>query len=133
MDQEGIHSSRFFLEPAVGVEAVAILAEKLRVPVNDPRIHAKNCLKFPENYNQISNSPREGGGKSYTFCELSASDCNPTSGRDSWKTKSNSSVKPVCLFHLFEGVRITCAKRGEFLKIHKLEGRAVSALRNIER
>lgn len=49
MDQEGIHSSSLFLEPAVWVEAVAILAEQVRVPVNDPRIYAKNCLKFPDN------------------------------------------------------------------------------------
>jgi hypothetical protein len=117
MDQEGIHSSRFFLEPAVWVEAVAILTEQVGVPVNDPRIYAKNCLKFLDSWNKTLSSPREGSGeKSYPFREMSAGDCNPTSRRDPWKTKSNSGVKPVCLFHLFDGLRITCFKGGEFFK-----------------
>ena len=47
MDQEAIHFGCIFLEPTVGVEAIAILPEEVRVAVDDPGVYAENDLHIP--------------------------------------------------------------------------------------
>jgi hypothetical protein len=44
-------------------------------------------------------------GGSYPFCEISASDRNPTGWGDSWKTETNGGMETICLFYLFGDVR----------------------------
>lgn len=45
MDQEGVHSLRFALQPAVRIVDVAVLPENVWVAVDNPRVHTQDHLK----------------------------------------------------------------------------------------